>query len=377
MLYLLIEKQGSIFNLDELGNFILQMVDKNTNVYNLLLQNFARNLKREEIVNVFASILVNGVDFLEKMYTSYGQNFLQNNMVDTFHSFETEKSKLKQAIGLPSITINFIKDIYSDLYGDFKDLCEKRSHDDAVILTEHLIYVEKVRLKSFENVKMDEKTLKTDEQVFNNNVKAFVKNVVSIALNCETSMTVIINYLYVQSFTYLDMYSIVSLPVSMSITMKDYICISIKNDLPFERLPSNMKAAHYYLLENVKYQENEEKQKSFEAAVEKYRFLESFDKTYSVLAPKTITDMIKEGNDLKHCIANYVDNVIGGSKVLFCRKSDEIEKSFVSFEIDDDLNFIQIKEKFDMDVVDADMLAYLMKWKDRKMVEKNKNDGRN
>lgn len=62
--------------------------------------------------------------------------------------------------------------------------------------------------------------------------------------------------------------------------------------------------------------------------------LEYIQKDYSIIYPKCYTEIQKEGAQLSHCVASYVDRVIKGEiHILFLRKSDKLDDSLVTVEI--------------------------------------------
>ena len=62
--------------------------------------------------------------------------------------------------------------------------------------------------------------------------------------------------------------------------------------------------------------------------------LEYTGKKYSIIYPKHYTDIQKEGAQLNHCVASYVDMVIKGkTHILFLRKNDNLDESLVTVEI--------------------------------------------
>lgn len=66
--------------------------------------------------------------------------------------------------------------------------------------------------------------------------------------------------------------------------------------------------------------------------------LEYTQKDYSIIYPKCYTEIQKEGAQLSHCVASYVERVIKGeTHILFLRKSDKLDDSLVTVEIRDDI----------------------------------------
>ena len=97
--------------------------------------------------------------------------------------------------------------------------------------------------------------------------------------------------------------------------------------------------------------------------------MEFENEKYAVVTPKNIDSMINEGMQMHHCIASYVDMVCKGAIVLFLRKKESMDESFVSFEVSGDGEFIQIKGKYDEDIEETvedsennEVLDFLKEW---------------
>jgi hypothetical protein len=55
---------------------------------------------------------------------------------------------------------------------------------------------------------------------------------------------------------------------------------------------------------------------------------------YAVVAPKSTGDIKSEGSNLNHCVGSYIDSVLNGrTQILFMRKTDNLEESYVTLEI--------------------------------------------
>jgi hypothetical protein len=235
--------------------------------------------------------------------------------------------------------------------------------NDAVFLVEYMQLLQKVE----------------EETGFrsNNSKATFIEYLLDIAVMSKSSMKTLINYLHNQQFAYRENSGGITLPYTEALAMRDYLAIAKKYNIVVDGLPSNLKAAHFYIQNNIKYAGNEEKDKEFKSAVNNYKHLEMKGKTYSVIVPESIDAMIKEGMDMHHCIASYIDMVCNGAIVLFLRKTESIDESFVSFEVDSDGEFIQIKGKYDADIEmteddseENQIIAFLLKWRKKKFEEK-------
>jgi hypothetical protein len=352
--------------------FLRDSMVKNECLYKLFFfdENFAervnrcrRNAEYNVSMNVFENILNNGLSSLEKVFTGCSLSFFVENICKGDMGLQNDKKKLRQVLGLPSAVIDFLKDsTYSSLYGRFKELAENKDVNDTVFLVEYMTLIRQVENQT--------------NTMSNGSRSAFVESIIDIALMVKSSMKVIINYLHSQQFYYNENSMGIMMPYSEAIAMRDYLAIAKKHGLEVDPLPSNLRAAHFYIQNNVCYADDEAKNEEFKKAVAKYKDLEYKGKTYSVVAPDSIAAMIDEGMQMHHCIANYVDLVCTGTIVLFLRKTENLKESFISFEVSEDGEFVQIKGKFDADIVETEedsenneVLKFLTKWREKKYEE--------
>jgi hypothetical protein len=87
---------------------------------------------------------------------------------------------------------------------------------------------------------------------------------------------------------------------------------------------------------NYKVQENAIKIKQFTNAVndEEYKLYEWKKKEFAIITPTEMKDLVKEGSDLSHCVASYVDSIIEKRcKIFFLRKSNDLESSLATVEV--------------------------------------------
>src|SRR5690606_3967704 len=100
--------------------------------------------------------------------------------------------------------------------------------------------------------------------------------------------------------------------------------------------PKSLKKEHDITMLNYKVRQNEMKRKQFEEAVksEPYKKLEYKKKTYSIITPEEIQDLINEGNELSHCVASYVDSIVSGRcQILFLRNTEYLDKPLATIEV--------------------------------------------
>lgn len=133
-------------------------------------------------------------------------------------------------------------------------------------------------------------------------------------------------------------------------------------DVKSTRFPKNIKSAHDRTLEKVNLIRDEQKMRyrndanynlaknkaiQFKVATTKYKHLEYDNEKYKIMVPSKALDLIAEGDNLHHCVGGYINTVASGkSKILFCRKKDDISESYMTIEIRNQ-DIVQVKKNHD------------------------------
>jgi hypothetical protein len=72
---------------------------------------------------------------------------------------------------------------------------------------------------------------------------------------------------------------------------------------------------------------------AYKGLLEQYRFAHE---EFTLMPPKTASEIVKEGHALHHCVHTYVERVAEGRCViLFVRRSDNIKAPYYTVEIQD------------------------------------------
>ena len=121
----------------------------------------------------------------------------------------------------------------------------------------------------------------------------------------------------------------------------DYIeaCVDLGLDMKDTKnaFPKDFRRMHDLRIDECASKKAKSKTKNFKKASEQYKRFESDGKTYCVVIPEKISDLIYEGSVLQHCVGKmgYDQKMIDGkSFIAFIRKADEKEKPFVTVEYD-------------------------------------------
>lgn len=152
--------------------------------------------------------------------------------------------------------------------------------------------------------------------------------------------------------------------------LKDYVRMSRRLNLDWEKYPKSLKKVHDVTLMNYKLivDENSDKLDFIEKiSLPTYKSLvygleEKIKDDFVILAPESPDDLVKEGNQLSHCVASYVKDVINGRcKIYFLRnKGEEMDKPLVTIEVRG-LNIRQAKGKGNRQVT-PEQKEFITQW---------------
>lgn len=158
-------------------------------------------------------------------------------------------------------------------------------------------------------------------------------------------------------------------PSNVCQLMRDYIRMSREMGLEYEKYPKSLKKEHDITQMNYKVNENEHQKKAFSLSVAKNSYQELAYKTkeYIVITPEKPDDLVREGNQLSHCVASYVKDVSADRcKIVFLRKADEPEVPLATIEVRG-LNIRQAKGRANRSLRDEEK-AFISKWAEKKQL---------
>jgi len=117
--------------------------------------------------------------------------------------------------------------------------------------------------------------------------------------------------------------------------MKDYARMSIEVlGKDFDRYPRYLKTAHDIVMQNYQVNKSKTLVEKYNKIVENLTKLEYKGEKYSVIAPKTVDEVVKEGQSLNHCVANYIEDFVNGQyAILFLRDNERIDHSLVTIQV--------------------------------------------
>lgn len=348
--------------------FVSKIISLNDNLkrYFDLVPNYLFNPKDSIfIMNLFNMIIFNLPEF-EKIINSNNENFLKNNLGNK--SFEiSEANKLHQVVGLPKFAINLIKEMKLEEFVDsFKDLSNVVDGNSLNII---LTFLQRGKLLFDANCVgkgKDYKVLK---------MKSFLTYLTKILSRKTYKVTDLLNYFIRQSMYYSNA-GYFTFPIDEAMYLSDYLDMCEKYGLKAEKYPSQLKRQHDIIAHNVIALEKDSEvlAEEFKKAVDSYRIAEreievsevidgvKIPRKYTFLVPRTVKDIVNEGNEMHHCVGSYGDKIIDGTaRIVFMRNSDDLKTSLVTIDIDEDFNLVEAKKAFNEDVDDIQMKA-IKKW---------------
>lgn len=298
------------------------------------------NFKR---FNYLYNMLTIPMNNMEKLIGSLNEKTFFDNII--MRKFElSDGRKVKQLLNLPTRVINIINEKYKNSLESFQEIGRENGNDANLFLD----FLEKV----YPNECNDPNIIKTIADIVK--MKRFNMNVL---------LKYIIRQSYYSSWTRGSDPFYNGAITRIANELKDTMTMFYKiNDTKDFELPIDLQFEHYVQTKNYNliFKTDEEKDIEFKRAVEQYKNLEYFNEKYSLIVPESIKELGREGSILRHCVASYVDKITNGTSiVLFLRKKNKISEPFVTVEVDEDFNLLQVKTYGDADVEDAEVYDFL------------------
>lgn len=222
----------------------------------------------------------------------------------------------------------------SELLSVLQSICDHEDKNNAVI---------------FQDFVNQMKRLKMIRQRWDSDIGVFYSKFRTV-LDMEVGYTSkrLMDYLIRQNFFYGDFKG----PYSEMNNLMDYVQMAVTAGLEFDKYPSNVTKGHNIMMRNLKALElTEEEVKEFvdynTSMASKYEL--EMD-GYVVVLPKTVEELVKEGNDLSHCVAGYSRRIARRETLVgFLRKASSPDVSLYTIEIDGN-SVIQAKGSCNEDV---------------------------
>lgn len=318
------------------------------------------------LMNLYNMIIFNLPEF-EKIINSDNDSFLKNNLGK--EGFEiTEANKLHQVVGLPKFAVAAIKDLKLE---EHVEAIKKLSNVvDGNSLNIILSFLSRSKLIFESEYSGDKRVLRKEK------LSSFLMYLTRICERKTYKVTDLLNYFLRQSF-YSSTAGYFTFPCNEAMYLSDYLDMCDKYGLKAEKYPSQLRRMHDIVAKNVAALEADSDfvKDEFEMAVKAYMDVEkeisitipldggeSETRRYSFIVPRTIKDIVEEGNVLHHCVGSYSNKIINKeARVVFMRDSENVKMPLVTIDIDENYNLVEAKKAFNDDV-DATQRKAINKW---------------
>lgn len=105
----------------------------------------------------------------------------------------------------------------------------------------------------------------------------------------------------------------------------------------FDRYPRYLKTAHDVVMRNYRVNKSQVLSNKYESLYEGLKRLEYKGEKFSIVVPKTLDLVVKEGQALNHCVANYIDGLVEGKySIVFLRDNEDLDKPLVTVQVHED-----------------------------------------
>ena len=294
---------------------------------------------------------------IEKLISSNNQKYLELLLKKEDAKLEKGK-KLNQVIDLPKFALEYIKE-------NGLELGEEHIRNIANNFDGNTL---KIIFKMFDDFKYYNKNQKSKRWGPKENTLQikFLENVYHF-LTKDYKITDVLNYLLRQRM-YWSGSNGFNIPYEEANKMMDYLSICEKHGLNPEKYPQDLTKTHDIVVKNIGILSSHADQAdNFKKVVQSYHPSDIEIGDYIFTAPKDIEDLIKEGNDLHHCIGNYTDNILKGiSRIYFMRLKKSPEESLITVELNSTNDLVEFKENYNKEPDDLEVLKALNKFVKKK-----------
>ena len=101
-----------------------------------------------------------------------------------------------------------------------------------------------------------------------------------------------------------------------------------------DKYPKHLREVHDVLAMNLRAMKREENKTAFDKYQEEWKKLEYSKDGFSIVIPKTPSDVVQEGSAMSNCVAGFIDRVKNGTcTILFLRRTASKDVSEVTLEL--------------------------------------------
>ena len=206
-----------------------------------------------------------------------------------------------------------------ELLSLLQTICAKEDKNNAVIMQDYVNQMKRLHMIS---------------TYYRRNISSIYDSVRQILeADAGYSSKKVMDYLFRQNYFYGDFKG----PYEESAALADYVQMATTAGLDFDKFPQNVFKGHNIMLRNLKALEltPEEIQEFINYNDEMRKQYEISYKGYVVVLPHTVEELVKEGNDLNHCVAGYSRRISKRETIVgFLRKETTPDESLYTIEMD-------------------------------------------
>lgn len=344
-----LSQNNPVDNKSNLLNFTHQvMLARDPDIYKFLIEEkvlqqgrYYRRSQSNTMKNLLSLILMMDLYVLENLVKSGLKNLITDFLVGSIELDQlTKGSTTSDILGIPQFAINCLKN--NDLACG--DLLKTFNSINAIVGADGL----KIFIEMVDAIKA----------VF---VETSIINIFSLILECieysnDYKPSKLRDFVIRNSFTF------ALTPCSLLTTLRDYLKMCSDMGVAFEKYPQNIKHYHDRLVDRYKLFKQESKNKELTASINEYKDLLKFvpkfktkstknkevieKEVFIMKTPESVVDLVREGENLHHCVGSYTDRIIkGNSLIFFLRRIANPDQSLVTVELSKNYSLIQAKAR--------------------------------
>lgn len=344
-----LSRNNPVDNKSNLLNFTHQvMLARDPDIYKFLIEEkvlqqgrYYRRSQLNTMKNLLSLILMMDLYVFENLIKSGLKNLITDFLVGSIELDQlTKGSTTSDILGIPQFAINCLKN--NDLAGG--DLLKTFNSINAIVGADGL----KIFIEMVDAIKA----------VF---VETSITNIFSLILECleysnDYKPSKLRDFVIRNSFTF------ALTPCSLLTTLRDYLKMCSDMGVAFEKYPQNIKHYHDRLVDRYKLFKQESKNKELTASINEYKDLLKFvpkfktkstknkevieKEVFLMKTPESVVDLVREGENLHHCVGSYTDRIIkGNSLIFFLRRIANPDQSLVTVELSKNYSLIQAKAR--------------------------------
>lgn len=344
-----LSRNNPVDNKSNLLNFTHQvMLARDPNIYKFLIEEKVLQQSRygyrksdpKTIENLLSLILMMDLYVFENLIKSGLKNLITDFLEGSIESDQlTKGSTTSDILGIPQFAINCLKN--NDLAGG--DLLKIFNRINAIVGADGL----KIFIEMVDAIKA----------VF---VDTSITNIFGLILECleysDYKPSKLRDFVIRNSFTF------ALTPCSLLTTLRDYLKMCSDMGVAFEKYPQNIKHYHDRLVDRYKLFKQESKNKELTASINEYKDLLKFvpkfktkstknkevieKEVFIMKTPESVVDLVREGENLHHCVGSYTDRIIkGNSLIFFLRRRANPDQSLVTVELNKNYDLIQARAR--------------------------------